>query len=160
MRIAIVNDVIMAIEAVRRIVVNAGQDQIAWIARDGAQAVERCAADAPDLILMDLIMPVMDGVEATRRIMASTPCAILIVTASVAGNSAKVFGAMGAGALDVVRTPVLGSKGENGAAALMYKIDSIGRLIGRHDAQNAPPVAAPQSANGSRVPLVVMGASA
>ena len=87
MRIAIVNDVIMAVEAVRRVIASAGQDQIAWVALNGAEAVERCAAETPDLILMDLIMPKMDGVEATRRIMSSTPCAIVVVTANVGENS-------------------------------------------------------------------------
>ena len=126
MRIAIVNDVIMAIEAVRRIIVTAGQDQIAWMALDGAEAVERCAADTPDLILMDLIMPRMDGVEATRRIMASTPCAIVVVTANVNDNASKVFEAMGAGALDAVNTPVLESPGNgNGANALLAKVETI-----------------------------------
>ena len=53
-------------------------------------------------------MPGMDGVEATRRIMASTPCAILIVTASVRRQRGRVFEAMGHGALDAVDTPALG----------------------------------------------------
>ena len=43
------------------------------MAQSGAEAVELCAKETPDLILMDLIMPGMDGVETTRRIMASTP---------------------------------------------------------------------------------------
>ena len=107
MRIAIVNDMLMAVEAMRRAVVSAGRHQVAWIALDGIDAVEKCAGDTPDLILMDLIMPRMDGIEATRRIMANTPCAIVIVTADVHNNSSKVFEAMGAGALDAVNTPVM-----------------------------------------------------
>ena len=75
MRIALVNDVMMAVEALRRVVLGAREHQVAWIAHDGAEAAELCARDRPDLILMDLIMPGMDGVEATRRIMARTPCA-------------------------------------------------------------------------------------
>src|SRR6185295_18915550 len=126
MRIAIVNDVIMAVEAVRRVIASAGQDQIAWVALNGGEAVERCAADTPDLILMDLIMPKMDGVEATRRIMSSTPCAIVVVTANVGENSSKVFEAMGAGALDAVNTPVLeGAAGTDGSNALLAKIETI-----------------------------------
>src|SRR5687768_5887370 len=77
MRIAIVNDLPLAAEAIRRVIVAAPVHQVAWMARDGAEAVRRCAEDRPDLILMDLIMPVMDGVAATSRIMAATPCAIL-----------------------------------------------------------------------------------
>src|SRR6266436_5382386 len=131
MRIAIVNDLLMAVEAMRRVMVKAGRDQVAWIARDGAEAVSKCAEDRPDLILMDLIMPTMDGVEATRRIMASTPCPIVVVTANVSDNSSKVFEAMGAGALDAVNTPVLVSSGNgDGATALLAKIETIRRLLG------------------------------
>jgi chemotaxis response regulator CheB len=131
MRIAIVNDVMIAVEALRRIVAGLRDHQLAWIARDGAEAVSLCARDTPDLILMDLIMPGVDGVEATRRIMAATPCAIVIVTASVGGNSAKVFEAMGAGALDAVNTPVFERPGgADGARALLAKIETIRRLIG------------------------------
>lgn len=135
MRIAIVNDVRMSVEVLRRVLI-AGGHQIAWIAFNGAEAVERCAADRPDLVLMDLIMPVMDGVQATAAIMRCSPCAILIVTASVGGNAAQVFDAMGSGALDAVRTPVLGAGEETGGAQpLLEKIATIAKLLG---VQGAP----------------------
>src|SRR5437867_11929600 len=131
MRIAIVNDVSLAVEAMRRVVAASHQHQLAWIARDGAEAVERCADDTPDLILMDLIMPNMDGVEATRRIMASTPCAIVVVTANVNNTTSKVFEALGAGALDAVNTPVMERpNAPEGAGALLAKIETIRKLIG------------------------------
>ncbi|HKI69997.1 MAG TPA: response regulator, partial [Verrucomicrobiae bacterium] len=57
MRVAIVNDSLMAVEAMRRVLSATGQHRVAWIARDGVEAVELCAKDRPDLILMDLIMP-------------------------------------------------------------------------------------------------------
>jgi two-component system response regulator WspF len=128
MRIAIANDMALAIESLRRILQSSGQHELAWIARDGAEAVQRCAEDRPDLILMDLIMPVMNGAEATRRIMSATPCPILVVTSSVGGNADMVFEAMGAGALDAVRTPVLAHQGGEGAAGLLDKIATIEKL--------------------------------
>jgi chemotaxis response regulator CheB len=128
MRIAIVNDTAMAAEALRRVLVSVPSYEVAWIARDGAEAVEMCRQDTPDLILMDLVMPVMDGAETTRQIMAQTPCAILVVTATVEGHCAKVFEALGAGALDAVQTPALAGSGQlQGVSALKFKIDEIGR---------------------------------
>jgi two-component system response regulator WspF len=133
MRIAIVNDLPLAVEALRRVVSSVQQYEIAWIAYDGAEAVRKCAADTPDLILMDLIMPVLDGVEATKQIMQNSPCAILVVTATVSGNASKVFDAMGFGALDAVNTPVLGTAGGlQGASNLLLKIETIAKLIGKH----------------------------
>src|SRR3954453_21633720 len=161
MRIAIVNDVMMAVEAVRRVVIGSSGHQLAWVALDGEDAVSRCAADTPDLILMDLIMPKMSGVEATRKIMASTPCAIVIVTANVDDNSSKVFEAMGAGALDAVNTPVLESPGaSDGASALLAKIETIRRLIGAPAPRPAPIPALTMTVPTQEGPLVVIGASA
>src|ERR1039458_6502247 len=129
MRIALVNDMIAALEAMRRVVLSTREHQLAWVAHDGSEALALCAHDTPDLILMDLIMPGMDGVEATRRIMANKPCAIVVVTANVATRSSKVFEAMGAGALDAVNTPVLEPTGVcAGAKALLGKIETIRRL--------------------------------
>ena len=98
MRIAIVNDSMMAVEAMRRSVSAAPGHQVAWIAYNGNDAITLCKRDKPDLILMDLIMPGLDGAQTTRQIMAQSPCPILIVTASVRENSSKVFEALGAGA--------------------------------------------------------------
>lgn len=71
MNIGIVNDMPLAVEAMRRTVARRPEHRVLWVATDGAQAVEFCAAQPPDVVLMDLIMPRFDGVEATRRIMAS-----------------------------------------------------------------------------------------
>lgn len=130
MKIGIVNDMRMSIEALRRVVVSVPGYEVSWVAQNGMEAVNMCAANRPDLILMDLVMPVMDGVEATRRIMAQSPCAILIVSVSVEGNISKVFDAMGCGALDAVCTPVLGKEGTmTGGEGLLAKIRTIGKLL-------------------------------
>ena len=108
MRIGIVNDMLLAQEALRRVVQSSLEHEVAWTASDGAEAAALARTDRPDLILMDLFMPGTDGVEATRRIMGESPCAILVVTATVAGHLSKVYQAMGYGALDAIDTPTLG----------------------------------------------------
>jgi two-component system response regulator WspF len=129
-KVAIVNDVPLAAEALRRAVSRMSGYEIAWIARDGAEAVRKCSTDTPELILMDLIMPVMDGVEATRLIMQRCPCAILIVTATVEGNSVKVFEALAVGALDAVETPSLDLGGQSAnTSTLRDKIEAIRKLV-------------------------------
>ena len=161
MKIAIVNDLMMAVEALRRVVRSRPDYTILWVARDGAEAVKKCAADRPDMILMDLIMPVMNGAEATRHIMRDSPCPILVVTATVDGNISLVFEAMGYGALDAVNTPVLGTDGKlTGAQALLRKIEIIGHLITRPAPMSpaAMEFEAPPTAKG-RLPLIVLGAS-
>ena len=153
----------MAVEAVRRALLQARGHEVAWVARDGAEAVRRCSQDTPDLVLMDLIMPEMDGVEATRQIMARNPCAIMVVTASVHRNTSKVFEAMGAGALDAVDTPILERTGTfAGTDALLVKIQIINRLISGARSGRIP-LSPRQSTTPPPVPqrqLVAIGASA
>lgn len=160
MRIAIVNDLRPAVEILRRAIAIEPGHQVAWIAYNGVEAVEMCEADRPDLILMDLIMPEMDGVEATRRIMKSCPCPILVVTATVSGNAGKVFEAMGHGALDASGTPTLGAGGRiEGATALLKKIATIGKLSGKGVSLPAPAPWAPPSARARSAPMIAIGAS-
>ena len=160
MRIAIVNDLRMAVEILRRAIAMEPGHQVAWIAYNGAEAVDMCRADRPDLILMDLIMPEMDGVEATRRIMKTCPCPILVVTATVSGNAGKVFEAMGCGALDASATPFLAAGGGiEGARDLLKKIATIGKLTGKGAALPAPAPGAAAGARHRRMAMVAIGAS-
>ncbi|MBC8509271.1 MAG: response regulator [Chloroflexi bacterium] len=75
-------------------------------ATNGREAVEMTTRLAPDIITMDVVMPDMDGLEATGHIMQQTPTPILILSAYA--NSVDmnvVFEAMKAGALDVMAKP-------------------------------------------------------
>lgn len=159
MKIAIVNDVAMAAEALRRVVASTQEHQVLWIARTGLEAVRMCLDNRPDLILMDLNMPEMDGVEATRQIMEQSPCAILVVTGRPQDNVNQVFRALGAGALDVTATPVLQGQA-GGDSELLAKIKTIGKLI-RHSTEAPPPRPANggERGDGAVQTLVAIGAS-
>ncbi|KVE38423.1 chemotaxis response regulator protein-glutamate methylesterase [Burkholderia sp. TSV86] len=161
MNIGIVNDLPLAVEALRRTIALRQEHRVLWVATDGEQAVDFCIAQPPDLVLMDLVMPRIDGVSATRSIMARSPCAILIVTASVGANASYVYEAMGAGALDAVDTPTLGERGgADPSQPLLAKIDQIGRLLAmRATMPVSRPIVEPPP-RGALPPLVAIGASA
>jgi len=130
MRIGIVNDAVFTGEALRRVIAGHSEHEVAWVARSGADAVEQCNKDRPDAVLMDLAMPEMDGVEATRQIMAAAPCAIVMVSANMGEESARLFEAMGAGALDALPLPVLnGSHSGESTKAFVSRLDRIARLV-------------------------------
>lgn len=161
MKIAIANDLPIAVEALRRVLSRNSKHQIVWVAKTGTEAVQRCQEETPDLILMDLVMPEMDGVEATRRIMRSKPCAIVIVASTIEGASAKVFEAMGAGALDAVSTPVFSTAHQvEGADSLLAKIDIIGRLIGADQRSQKKRITLNREGAATPDCLVAVGASA
>ena len=77
-----------------------------WTARvagDGASAVQAASQLRPDLVIMDIMLPVMDGLEATKRIVAERPVPVLILTARD-DEADKVIG-LGAGADDYMTKP-------------------------------------------------------
>jgi two-component system response regulator WspF len=160
MRIAIVNDLKLAVETLRRLILSQPDFAVVWTAEDGEEAVTRCQADQPDLILMDLLMPKLDGVRATGEIMKTCPCPILIVTSSVSENAAKVFEALGLGACDAVSTPVFGGNGRiEGGSEVIRKIRQLARLM------NQPPQPAPatplqvKASPGQQPRMVAIGSS-
>jgi DNA-binding NarL/FixJ family response regulator len=66
-------------------------------AADGAEAVEQCRLLTPDVVLMDLDIPVFDGIEATRRVLAERPeTAVIVLTAF--SDRQRITGALKAGA--------------------------------------------------------------
>ncbi|MGZ8740667.1 MAG: response regulator [Gaiellaceae bacterium] len=67
-------------------------------AADGAEAVAICRSAAPDVVLMDLEMPVLDGIEATRAILAAAPATAVLVLTSFSDRR-RITGALDAGAV-------------------------------------------------------------
>lgn len=160
MKIGIVNDLELAVQVLRRAIELRPGYEIAWIARNGVEAVDLCSARRPDVVLMDLMMPVMDGIEATRRIMKQSPCPILIVTSDIGAHVPLVYEAMGHGALDAVDTPSFaGGDLQKTAAALHAKIERIA-LQNVEQSQRASIKAAPKAAEALSDSLLAVGASA
>lgn len=96
-RILIVDDQIIARSGLRALLRDWPQFQIVGEAADGVQAVEMAATLQPDLVLMDLRMPEMNGIEATRRIHRAHPH-IGILVLSIYRDDTSVFPAIRAGA--------------------------------------------------------------
>ena len=71
--------------------------ELVGVAADGDEAVEQCRRLTPDVVLMDLDMPVLDGIEATRRILAERPETAVIVLTSFSDRP-RIIGALEAGA--------------------------------------------------------------
>ncbi len=97
-RVMLVDDHAIIRKGVRALLATERDIQIVGEAGDGAEAIKQAEALRPDVILMDLMMPKVDGIEATRQITEKQPGAHILVLTSFAADD-KVFPAIKAGAL-------------------------------------------------------------
>lgn len=97
-RVVIVDDHEIVREGLQLFLADAGEIEVVGTAEDGSRAVELCEELAPDVILMDLVMPRVDGVEAVRQLRdAGSTCKVLILTTFI--NEDRVREAVEAGAV-------------------------------------------------------------
>lgn len=96
-RVLIVDDHAMVRRGLEQLVGAAPGIEVVATASDGREAIERVATHRPDVVLMDLSMPLMDGIEATRHIVASGDTAQVVILTSFA-EQRKVVEAIAAGA--------------------------------------------------------------
>jgi len=111
--VLIVDDSITQREILKRVLEADGEFVVAGEARDGRQAVDMVRETQPDVVVMDIHMPEMDGIEATRQIMSQCPVPIVIASATLKRRDVDHgLKAMEAGAVSVITKP--------GGAALLH----------------------------------------
>jgi two-component system chemotaxis response regulator CheB len=105
-RVLIVEDSLTVRKRLADILASDPDIELVGEAADGKRAIEICRQCRPDVITMDMMLPVMSGLAATEYIMAHCPTPILVVSASInRGELFKIYDALAAGAVDVLDKP-------------------------------------------------------
>jgi two-component system chemotaxis response regulator CheB len=164
-RVLIADDSLLTRVVLRDILSRDPGIEVAGEVRDGREAVAATLRLQPDLVLMDVIMPVMDGLTAVEEIMASRPTPILVLSANVSPADAQgAFSAIQRGALDVMEKPhgIVQSVFEEIADELIGKVKFLARIKVMHHYRRArmprseaAPVEVPQGAYS----ILAIGAS-
>jgi two-component system chemotaxis response regulator CheB len=142
--------------------------QIVGEAADGARAVELCRDLRPDVITMDMMLPVMTGLAATEYVMAHFPTPILVVSSSMnRGEVFRTYEALAAGAVDVLEKPAGDASDAEWERRFLSTLKLVARIrvithprarLPARDRGTAPPTAAAVGAT-RRTALVAVGAS-
>ncbi len=140
--------------------------QVVGEAGDGRMAIELCARERPDVVTMDMMLPVMTGLAATEHIMAHTPTPILIVSASMnRGELFRTYEALAAGAVDVLEKPTSDAAPPDwerqfiAAVKVVSRIRVITHLRGRLAAKRRGGSQEVLAARTTRSELIAIGAS-
>jgi len=105
-RVLIAEDSVLVQKLLTKVLGEDPELEVVGVAKNGKIAVDMARQLKPDVITMDIRMPVMDGFQATRTIMAENPTPILVVSSSIRDTDLQIsFNAIQAGALDIMEKP-------------------------------------------------------
>lgn len=129
-RVLLVDDSPVALTVLRRMLAASPEIEVVGTARHGKEALELIPHLRPAVICTDYHMPVMDGLELTRQVMARFPHPILVISSVVGGEDPeKVFALLEAGAVDVFPKPRGGPEAEAAAAQLIGKVKLVAGVV-------------------------------
>ena len=103
-RVLVVDDALYMRTMIRDILKGPGGFDVVGEAYNGREAEERFVELSPDLVTMDIVMPELDGIEATREILSRDPAATIIMCSAL-GQEALVIESIAAGARDFIVKP-------------------------------------------------------
>jgi two-component system chemotaxis response regulator CheB len=127
-RVVVVEDSLTVRRRICEVVTSDPELELAGEGEDGKRAIELCRDLRPDVITLDMHLPVMTGLTATEYIMAHFPTPILIVSSSLnRGELFKTYDALAAGAVDVLEKP----RGDEADGEWERKLLSTVKLVSR-----------------------------
>ncbi len=105
-RVLLADDSLLALRMLQRILEVDPRIEVVATARNGEEALKQVLALRPDVICTDLHMPVMDGLELTRRVMDQQPTPIIVISVSVSSDKQEnIFSLLQAGATEIIVKP-------------------------------------------------------
>jgi two-component system, chemotaxis family, protein-glutamate methylesterase/glutaminase len=164
-RVLLVDDSPTAIAVLKKLLATSGEIDVVGTAKNGVEALDRVLALDPAVICTDLEMPVMGGLELTKKVMASCPKPILVISSFVQKEDVRnIFRVLEAGAIDVFPKPRGGVEdGQMNAAELVGKIKVLSgvKAVRRRAraSDGSKPAAYAATAVKSSIRIVVVGAS-
>lgn len=105
LKILISDDSILARKQLKDVISRTVENAEFIEASNGQEAVDKFADTRPDLVFLDIVMPVKDGISATKGIMEIDSSAIIIIVSSV-GTQSQLKAAIEAGAKDFIQKPI------------------------------------------------------
>lgn len=164
-RVLVVDDSAFARKVVREILEDAADVEVVGIARDGAEALEQIAALQPEVVTLDLLMPVLDGLAVLRAANATGAQApAFVVVSSSESSGAMAMAALDAGAVDIVHKPTsLATAGLYEIRAdLLHKVRTAAAAHAKRKQTRAPSLQTLRTSGALqrfRPELVVLGTS-
>ncbi|MBB5190747.1 two-component system chemotaxis response regulator CheB [Silvimonas terrae] len=168
-RVLVVEDSLTVRHRLLEILQADAQLEVVGAAEDGKQAIEQCLALRPDIMTLDMMLPLMTGLAVTEYVMAHCPTPILIVSASFnRGELYRTYDALAAGAVEAIEKPGLQDADDQWAqefvamVKLVARVKAITHLRGRLTSMPADPLRTgptPTKSTGPGISLVAIGAS-
>lgn len=168
-RVLVADDSVTVRKHLTQVLMEDARFEVVGEARDGKEAFALCQQLRPDVVTLDIVMPVMDGLEATECIMAYCPTPILIVSSSLHRREVySTYDALAAGAVDVIDKSSAGAPDGAWEQQFLSQLRRVSHIkvithprakLGRNAARRTAAPLPPSPPHPGKHALVAIGAS-